>query len=395
MSIRAHYASFALLSVAMFTIAGASLVVLGIGAEVTEALGLPPGSAGYLITSFALPYAILAPMFQFLIGGRIGPRTAIVLGGLILGCGLLLSGIAQSGTVLFAARGITAIGAALVTPAALAAAVELALPEERGRAIAIVFLGFTLASLIGVPLGTQITLVAGWRATFYVFAAAAVVTSAMAMAILPSLAPSGSQSLAKSVRLLSNLPLLATFGAAIFQLASQFVFLAAMAPILVHHFELPQSHLPAVLAGFGIAGVIGNHLAGVWSDRAPLRAPLRISMIGLTVTLFVLSFEVNAYIAAALFASIAFFGTLFRPPQIVLLSRIADPDDRGLVFGFNTSASYIGLTIGSFASALTIDAFGYTFLGAVAIALLLPAMLLLKGISHEYFFLPVASRGDA
>ena len=373
----AHNLPIALLSAMMFLLAAVSLIVLGIGVDIAGATGIEPGNAGLLVTAFALPYAILAPLFQLLVGGRSPPGVIVIAGGVVMAVGLLLTGLANEPIVLFLGRALTAMGAALITPAALTMATMLAAPERRGRAIAAVYLGFTLASVIGVPLGTQLAQWLGWRSTFFAFAALSLALSVLGRAVLPALAPTGALSLKAALGIVRDRRVLCVFGAAAAQLAAQFMVLAPMAPLLLHHFGLSLSLLPAVLLAFGIAGVVGNHFGGIWSDGISLGRTLAISLVGLTATLIAFSLPLGGYVAAIVFVFFAFFGTLFRSPQIVLLTRSVDDDLRALAIGLNTSAAYAGLTIGSAASAAVISGSGYHALGWSALAFVAVAVLLL------------------
>ena len=367
----------ALLAGLMFVLAAASLMVLGTGADMATDTGLASDNVSLLVTAFALPYAVFAPVFQLFMGSRYTPRTIVIAGGFILSAGLLLTGLSDDQVVLLASRGISAVGAALITPAALALATLIVRPNERGRAIAGVYLGFTLASVIGVPLGTQLAQLLGWRSTFFVFAGAAFVLALIARPLLPVTSPATALSLQAAADLFRDNRVLCVFGAATAQLAAQFMLLAPMAPILIAHFDLTTSLLPWVLFVFGVAGVVGNQLGGTWSDRYSLSRTLMISLLGLAAALVALSLPLGAYAAAAAFAVLAFFGTVFRPPQIVLLTRLVDNDARSLAIGFNATASYLGLTLGSVASAAVITGLGYGALGWFALAFVLVAALLM------------------
>lgn len=374
--------TIALLSTLMFVLAAASLIVLGLGAAIAADTGLESGSTGLLVTAFALPYAVAAPLLQLLVGGRCTPRSIIVGGGLLLGVGLLLTSVAQSVGFLLVARGITAIGAALITPAALAMATALVSPGERGRAIAAVLLGFTLASVIGVPMGVQLAQLLSWQATFALFAVMAFALAALAWWALPSKAPDRAPSWRAIRGLAGDRHVLGALAMVVLHLAAQFMVLAPMAVALTLHFGLADALLPVALLVFGVAGVVGNHLGGQWSDRWPVRTTLRIGLAGLAAALVALSAPLDGASAAATFALLAFFGTLFRPPQTLLLTRLVDDDLRALAMGLNTAAAYVGLALGSAASVAVIGQFGFAALGWSALALVVVTALLVELVTR-------------
>lgn len=357
----------------MFVLAAASLIVLGIGADIAADTGIDADRVGLLVTAFALPYAVFAPLGQWWLGNRCSPRAVVITGGVVLAAGLCISGLSAGPVMLLLSRAVSAVGAALITPAALTIAISLVTPGERGRAIAAVYLGFTLASVIGIPLGTLLAQALGWRWTFYGLGGVTLVLTLLALAILPATAATGAVSLRAMGGLLTNSKLLCVLGAALAQLAAQFLLLAPMAVILVDHFNLPASRLPVVLFVFGVAGVIGNDLGGRCSDRFALANTLIASLAGLAVVLLALSLPLGGFLAAVAFALLAFFGTVFRPPQIVLLTNLVNEDLRSTVVGLNTTANYVGLTIGSAVSAAVIPWLGYSALGCVALIFLAAA----------------------
>ncbi|MEM7023468.1 MAG: MFS transporter, partial [Pseudomonadota bacterium] len=151
------------LSLAMFAVGTASLIVLGAGQEMTDDLGVAPGSAGWLMTTFAATFALAAPLAQWLLAGQ-WPQSRIVLAGLLLLAGSLFwAALAQSFGILILTRAFAAMGGAMIAPTSAALAVTLVPADHRARALATVFAGFTLASVLGVPLGTWLSLSLGWR----------------------------------------------------------------------------------------------------------------------------------------------------------------------------------------------------------------------------------------
>ena len=113
----------------------------------------------------------------------------------------------------------------------------------------------------------------------------------------------------------------------------------------------------------GTAMLIGS--VWVWFGQA-----IRENLAGLNSAQLKHSYALGMYwfIFSEIMFFLAFFGTLFRPAQLVLLTSAVSPDERGLAIGLNTSASYIGLTVGSVASAAVVTGVGYGALGWAALA---------------------------
>ena len=141
-----------LLSAGAFAVGTSAYIVSGMLPAVAAALGVSLTAAGQLTTAFALAYALGAPLLAVLCG-RWERRTLLVVALLTAGVGNLLAALAPSYPLLLAARVLSAFGAAAFTPAATLVATQLSPPERRGRAVAAVFSGLTLALVVGVPAG--------------------------------------------------------------------------------------------------------------------------------------------------------------------------------------------------------------------------------------------------
>ena len=141
-----------LLALGNFTVGMGAFVVIGIITPISESLDVGKADAGIILTSYAIAYALLSPVGAALTGSF--SRRTVLAGALALFCaGSLLSAMSWSIPMLAASRVVVAFGAALFTPLAASLAVVISPPEQRGRALAKVFGGLTLAQVIGVPLG--------------------------------------------------------------------------------------------------------------------------------------------------------------------------------------------------------------------------------------------------
>ncbi|MFC5661510.1 MFS transporter [Kitasatospora misakiensis] len=144
-----------LLALGTFAVGTDTMVMAGILGPIADDLGVSVTAAGQLVTVFALGYALLAPPLAALTARW--PRRRLLLTALaVFGAANALSALAPSYGTLLATRVLAAAGAALYTPTANAVATTLVTPERRGRALATVLGGMTVATALGVPLGTWI-----------------------------------------------------------------------------------------------------------------------------------------------------------------------------------------------------------------------------------------------
>ena len=154
-----------LLALGMFAIGTESFMIAGLLPGIAADLGVGEASAGQLVTAFALTYALGGPLLAIATASL--PRRALLVAGMAaFALGTVLAWASASYAGLMAARILLALTAGLYAPAAMALAGTLAVPAQRGRALATVSGGMTVAIVLGVPLGTLLGNALGWRATF-------------------------------------------------------------------------------------------------------------------------------------------------------------------------------------------------------------------------------------
>lgn len=342
-----------ILALGMFVIGTTSLSILGLGPALTRDLATDPADAGWLVTAFAATFALAAPLAQFTLGRRLAPRTLILSGASILAASLIWSALAGSFQALLVARIASAVGGALIAPTSAALAISLSPVDRRGAVLATVFAGFTLATVGGVPIATWLKLWLGWRGAIAAIGLASLVFVTLAAIYMPrdpdTSRPQRKQP-SESLRLLAPALLLAgTVG----MLSTQFVIYALMGELLGQRFGVSASGLPIAILLFGVLGVAGNAAAGALSDRVGPGPLVWASFAGLSAFLSLMLLNLGPYLGAVVLAGCAFMGTLFATPQQSRLVSLVATEHHGFVLALNSSASYLGIAVGSaLASAL-------------------------------------------
>lgn len=167
-----------------FAVGTQGFVFGGVLAEMAHDLGVPVGTAGLSITASAVTFAIGSPVFAILLA-RVERRAVLTAGLAILLAGNLACMLAPGFGVLVAMRVLTGTGAALVGAVGGATAAQLVAPEKRGRALALVLGGLTLAFMLGLPLGSAAGGAYGWRACFALSAAITAMALVALLAVMP------------------------------------------------------------------------------------------------------------------------------------------------------------------------------------------------------------------
>ena len=334
------------LSGCYFTLATGSLSVVGLLGPMSAGLGVSEAAIAFLVTAFALTYAVAAPLLQMLIGAW--DRRQIVLMGLVaIAGGAVVNAIAWSYEVATAGRILMAIGASVVGPVSSAAGAALVPPEQRGAALGTVFSGMTIATVLGVPLTAFLGDLIGWRATLIVIALLAL---AVATAIFLTV-PAGSRGARASGRAiaatLTDRVLAPAISVTLFQMAAQFATYAVITAYLVQRFGVTVTLIPAALFVFGIGGIVGNWVATRLVDRV---GPNRLILCSLASTAVIFSLiqaaPADPIIALMLMAGWSVSGMALFAPQQARLVALA-PESGNLLLALNASAIYLGMAGGA------------------------------------------------
>ncbi len=192
--------------------------------------------------------------------------------------------MASSYALLLASRMLMALGAGLCMPTALAVSVAVASPERRGRAVALVTSGITVATVVGVPLGNLVGSLFGWRATFAMVAMLGAIALAGLLFGLPRGLPKSTASLAERLAVARHgNVLIALLITVLWALGGFTMFTYFAVPLRALGFD--ASHISLALLVFGAAAAIGNMLGGLLADRLGTVATAALGLTGMASAL--------------------------------------------------------------------------------------------------------------
>nr|BFD96376.1 MFS transporter [Kitasatospora sp. Xyl93] len=361
-----------LLALGTFAVGTDSMVVAGILGPVCADLGVSVPAAGQLVTVFALAYALLAPVLATLTARW--PRRRLLLTALALfSAANALSALAPTFGLLLATRVLAAAGAALYTPTANAVATTLVAPERRGRALATVLGGMTVATALGVPLGTWVGRT-DWRLTMWLVTAlglAALTGLALLLRDLP--APTAAPTLKARLAPLRRPRVL---GAA----ATTLVFFLAFQSVYIYLATAVRSatggdsgRLSIILATCGVMSVAGSWLGGRLVDRIGVRRVLLTGSAlaaGAFTALPWLALSMPGALVYATVVPLAGWAVSVALPH--KLATI-DPHNAPLLISLNSSALYLGTAAAGLAGSTAITVLGERWFPLAATALALTA----------------------
>ncbi|HEU5440621.1 MAG TPA: MFS transporter [Ktedonobacterales bacterium] len=353
------------LALGTFALGTDGFVIAGILPAVGHDLAIPAAVTGQLITAFALTYAIGAPVLAVLTSDLARKRLLILSLAGFAGANVLAA-LAPSYGVLMLARMLAACCAALYTPNASAAAVALAPAEARGRALALVTAGLTVATVLGVPLGTWIGTTLSWRATFWLVVVLGVLAAVGVMALFPEIANPPATPLRVRFTLLRQPRILTALSLTVVALAGVFTMYTYIAPLLLGVTHLGGAGISVMLLLFGLAGVAGNALGGQGADRWGAFRTLIPAISIVALVLVLLPFAATSALGAALMLLIwGIAGWTFTPVQQYRLLALA-PAQPGIILSLNASAIYLGIGLGAALGGLVVHGGSFVLLGLVA-----------------------------
>ena len=361
------------LSLAYFSMGTASIAVVGLIHAMSASLGVSKPAIAGLVTVFALTFAVAAPLMQ-VATGRLPRRTLLLTGLYTMTIGCLATALAPSYEWMIAARVLSALGACAVGPVASSLGAGLVPPERQGHALAVVFSGMTFATVFGLPMATWMGGLYGWRWTFVGLAALIAAIALTIQWLVTDRRPAPPVTLASFLQVFRHGAAAWAVAMAGCFMAAQFSLYALVAPFLLERFGVAPDQLSLAFLLAGLASVIGNLLAGRFGDRLGAARTLAGTMIGLaSAFLLVLVLPAHAWVGIAAFAGWSMIGMAFYAPQQKRLVGLA-PELRNLLLAMNSSALYIGMSLGAAASSHAYRTVGAWTLPLVAVAFLLLAL---------------------
>jgi DHA1 family inner membrane transport protein len=297
--------------------------------------------------------------------------------------GNLACAIAPTYFGLLAARVLTAFAHGTFFGVGSVVATQLVAPQQRASAIAIMFTGLTIATVLGVPFGTWLGQMAGWRATFW----AVVGIGVFAFTVIALLVPRNAGEIENGdwrsdLRALARGPVMLGLLTTVFGFGGMFVVFTYIAPLLTQITSFSARAVSLILLVFGGGLVVGNIVGGKLADRN-LEATLVGSLLALALVLGLMTFAVHEQIAMVIFVGLlgaAAFATV--PPLQMWVLEKSNGAGQSLASSFNIGAFNLGNAAGAWLGGVVIDhGPGLSALPGVAALLpLLAAALAVKGL---------------
>jgi predicted MFS family arabinose efflux permease len=328
-----------------FVIGTGVMVVPGTLNEISSSLDVSVATAGQLISAAALLMCLGAPLMAALVAGwdrrRLLAISMVWYGALHIACIA-----ASSFAALMPLRVLTMLAPAIFTPQA-AACVGLLVPaEQRGRAITFIFLGWSVASVLGMPIGAFIGGTLGWRSAFGLIGLLSLASAFWVWRAMPDGVKPPALSAAAWRETLRSPALMLCVLVTVLYAAGQFVLFSYFAPYYKQKIGITPGGLSLLFLWFGLFGFIGNMLMSRYIDRIGASRAIMLAIGAMALSLLI--FPLGTSMAMAALISIPWALGCFssNSAQQARLVAIA-PALAAASIALNSSAMYAGQAIGA------------------------------------------------
>jgi len=354
------------LSLVLFLIGTDEYILSALLGPMGAAFDVPVGRAALLVTAFALPYAILAPVFGSL-SDRWGRGALLFPGMTAFILATLGTAVAPDFASALVSRILTGAAAAAITPTVFALLGDLVPPRRRPTAMGLVQLGLTLGLVLSPAMGAMSVEVVGWRVSFGAIAMLGFVALAILLAVIPQAAPSAGEPVPedRGFRRRDARLAVAVMGLGLGVAIGTF---ALIGVILREAYGMGAESLAAAYLLFGIATVAGNAVTGIATARlGGPRGAMLVALVGVAADIGVVCFGMagGSLVAGCGLTLWAVCGGFGAPAQQALLAD-AGGAARGRVLAWGASAMNLGIGVSGLAAGQAYQAGGAPAVGAVA-----------------------------
>ena len=345
------------LTVAAYAIGTTEFVIVGLLPTVATDLHITLPLAGLIVSVYALGVTFGAPVLTALTG-KLG-RKPLLLGLMALFiAGNALAALAPSYGMLLSGRVLSAFAHGVFFSVGATIAADLVAPDKRASAIAMMFMGLTVAIVTGVPLGTFIGQTFGWRATFWAVAGLGLVAFAAIALLLPAnLKREEPAGLMEQVRVLGSGRLLIVFAMTALGYGGTFVTFTFLSPLLQEVTGLSENTVSLMLVLYGAAIALGNVVGGKVADRDPVRALVVLFALQAAVLVLFTFTAPSPALALVTLAALGFLSFANVPGlqlYVVAMAQRHRPAAVDVASALNIAAFNLGIAAGAWIGGLVV-----------------------------------------
>lgn len=363
-----------------FMLGMSEFIVVGILPDIAADLKISEVTVGNLVSLFAFVYAPVTPLGSALSARFPRFATHLTLIGIFL-AGNILCAFAPNYAVLVVARIMIALVSGTLVAVAMTYAPDVTTDRFRTKFIAWVFSGFSIASVVGVPVGTWVANTFGWRWAFHMINVLTIVLIIGMVMVLPRNSHIVKIGFLPQFRLFFDRRIQLGVLDVVCGAAASYVFYTYLTPIMRDEVHVPEQYLSVGLVIFGAACLWSNLYGGKLADRGRGVEPLtHIRPIYCAHAVLMASLVVAHWVpvyGALLLVVLGMFMYLQNSASQVLYMDVASqshPGSLNLAASLNSMSFNIGIALGSAVGGLINGYFGLMWLGPVGALFLVCAI---------------------
>ncbi|MFZ2353550.1 MFS transporter [Paucilactobacillus nenjiangensis] len=357
-------------------------MVVGVISDIAKSFGISIAVVGYLVTAFALVYAISTP-FITIFTSQYNRFKVLMTLMVVFIVGNTLGAVASNYAILIASRVMTAMVAGSIISLIMTFATTIAPMDKRAGLISWLYSGFSIASIIGVPIGTTISTNYGWRNAFWVVSVVAILTFVALIFILPRDTKQVKSTLLGQLTLLKDSRIYVGVFAILGSAAAMYGYYTYIRPLLTDALGFSLGMLNILLFALGITSIVGNQLSGRIADKSGISKMPQIFILEMAL-LLVMPLALNYKVTGlAVLLIVGVVTALLGAPMQVHFLGVAEKDyPQSLVLASSLSSIFFnfGISLGSATAAallgiiglknISLIAFGYALMTFILIVIL-------------------------
>ncbi|WP_394877667.1 MFS transporter [Mammaliicoccus lentus] len=353
-----------ILSLGAFAIGMTEFVIMGLLPNIARDLNVSVSDAGQLITGYALSVAIGGPIIV-LATYKLPRKNLLILLMAIFIIGNGIGSFAPNYGSLMISRVIAALAHGSFFGIGSLFAANMVALHKRASAMALMFMGLTLSNIIGVPFGTFIGQLLGWKMTFVVISVLGLFTLIGIIKYVPNQEETQPISIKNELNVLKDLKLWLTLGVTLFGFSSVFAYFTYISQILINVSNIEERWISFVLIIFGVGVTLGNIIGGRladWNLNKALQIIFVIFPIYIFLMYYIQNYSVLMVVGIFVFGLIGFS----MSPSLQFKSTIVSQDAPMLASTLNQSAFNIGNALGAAIGGVVVSQLGTENLALVA-----------------------------
>lgn len=368
-----------LLALAVFLIGTVEYIISGIIQMVAAELSVTTSAAGLLVTVFALAAAIGAPVIIAITINADRKSVLLIALGIFILSSLMIY-VSHSFKMILVTRMFQGLSGGVATVVAMAVATRIAGVQHRGRAIGIILMGLSGSLVLGVPAGTFLSELLGWRTLFIVIGLLTLIPLLAVYRKVPSIRERSAVTLGMQLSILKDGKIVLALMITLLYIGAYSTLFTYITPYLKANAELSAAELSGILFAAGICSFIGSRIGGVVADTKGSKFTIYFGLSLQAVMLFMLSM-VNGWLPGVIVMIMLWMvATWATSPaqQLYLVTRV--PRSPDIALSVNTSFIQFGFALGSGIGGVVMSRTSVEVLGWAGFFIVLLALLLAIGL---------------